>query len=74
MIIAYTDAPRAYTLDVGINVFGTTIIEVHPFVSCGLYGFHDLKVLPQMFLAGFNHFKGEENNEPRGNEQAAVAT
>lgn len=73
MITAYTNSPRAYTLDIGINEFGTTVIEVHPFVSCGLYGFHDLKVLPQMFIAGFNCFKGD-NNEPRGNEQAAVAT
>ena len=58
MIAAYTDAPIAYTLDVGINGDGTFVIEVHPFVSCGLYGFNDHKILPQMFIAGFKSLLG----------------
>lgn len=53
MISAYTSSPLAYTLDVGINKIGTFIIEVHPFVSCGLYGFRENRVLPQMFINGF---------------------
>lgn len=53
MIAAYTDCPPVYTLDVGVNGRGTFVIEVHPFVSCGLYGFADNRILPQMFRAGY---------------------
>lgn len=55
MISTYTDSPDSYTLDVGINEKGTFLIEVHPFVSCGLYGFTEYKHLPQMFNQGFRH-------------------
>jgi hypothetical protein len=48
--------PNSYTLDVymagntrrNINR-GTFVMEVHPFVSVGLYGFSDYRVLPYMF-------------------------
>ena len=54
MIAAWKDAPRAYTLDVGVTDEGrTVIIEAHNFVSCGLYGFDDFSVLPQMIIAGY---------------------
>lgn len=56
MINAYEKCPNAYTLDVGINETGTFIIEVHPFVSCGLYGFAELKILPAMFIQGYKYF------------------
>ncbi len=55
MINHYKNSPLSYTLDVGINATGTFIIEVHPFVSCGLYGFSDYKHLPIMFIQGFNY-------------------
>jgi hypothetical protein len=56
MILDYKNCPPAYTLDVGINnVAGTFIIEVHNFFSCGLYGFADNKILPQMFIQSFKH-------------------
>lgn len=51
MISQYKSSPPAYTLDVGINEKGTFIIEVHPFFSCGLYGFADYKLLPRMFIS-----------------------
>lgn len=52
MIVEYSTAPIAYTLDVGINTHdGTFIIEAHDFFSCGLYGFSDLKILPFMFYS-----------------------
>lgn len=55
-IAAYTECPPAYTLDVGVNSKdGTFVIEVHNFYSCGLYGFNDSKILPQMFIRSFNH-------------------
>lgn len=54
MIHVYEDAPLAYTLDVGVNGKGTFVIEVHPLVSCGLYGFKD-KALPHMMIAGYKH-------------------
>lgn len=58
MVDSYKDCPGAYTLDVGINRDGTFLIEVHPFVSCGLYGFADYNLLPSMFVAGFNYLLG----------------
>lgn len=50
MVAAYTTAGEAYTLDVGITEFGTCVIEVHDFFSCGFYGFRDLKV-PNMLIS-----------------------
>jgi len=45
---------RAYTLDVAITSNNNTVlIEVHPFVSCGLYGFEEYKILPQMIISGY---------------------
>lgn len=57
MINAYKSAPIAYTLDVGINANGTFIIECHPMVSVGLYGFSDHTILPYMFARAFNEIK-----------------
>lgn len=54
MITKYASCPPSYTLDVGINEKGTFVIEVHPFVSCGLYGFQNNKLLPVMFITAFN--------------------
>ncbi|AEO93670.1 gp412 [Bacillus phage G] len=55
MISSYKDCPPAYTLDVGVGRDGTFVIEVHPFISCGLYGFRDNKILPTMFVEAFNY-------------------
>lgn len=54
-----SEAPIAYTLDVGVNQKdGTFIIEVHDFFSCGLYGFQDYSILPYMFSQWyFNEIK-----------------
>lgn len=49
----YIDAPIAYTLDIGISGDKTFVIEVHDFFSCGLYGFRDHRILPQMFNRWF---------------------
>lgn len=51
----YQNSPPAYTLDVGINSKGTFVIEVHPFISCGLYGFRDYRILPQMFQSAYHY-------------------
>ena len=48
--------PIAYTLDVGVNDRGTFVIELHPMMSVGLYGFSDHKVLPYMFYKCFWEF------------------
>lgn len=40
---------RAFTLDVASFQYGTKVVEVHDFFSCGLYGFSDYKTLPYMF-------------------------
>jgi len=57
MIKAYSSQPISYTLDVGIYRDETVIIEVHDFFSCGLYGFANYKILPQMFTRWFNNYK-----------------
>jgi len=52
MINEYKNSPTAYTIDVGITDSGETVlIEIHQFFSCGLYGFMDYRVLPNMFIA-----------------------
>lgn len=59
MVGCWSDAPPAYTLDVGVTSEGdTVIIEAHNFVSCGLYGFADATILPQMTSAGFKYEAG----------------
>jgi len=54
MMEDFKGAPIAYTLDVGVNR-DTFIIEVHDFFSCGLYGFDNKTILPQMFKAWYNN-------------------
>jgi hypothetical protein len=56
MIKAYKSAPIAYTLDVGISGLATVIIEVHDFFSCGLYGFANLAIYPQMLHKWFYNY------------------
>lgn len=48
MIKDYTEAPKAYTIDVAVTERGTVLIEIHQFFSCGLYGFNDNKRLIHM--------------------------
>jgi len=56
MIKMYKSAPIAYTLDVGINDDrGTFVIEVHPMISVGLYGFNQ-PILVNMFYRGFQEY------------------
>ena len=51
--------PGAYTLDIGTRRHNgiriTEPLEVHPFVSCGLYGFYDSK-LPDMWDEGYEWY------------------
>ncbi len=56
MISAFSNAPPAYTLDVGVNFAGTFVVECHDFFSCGLYGFKDFIILPRMFYEWFNYY------------------
>jgi hypothetical protein len=76
MISVYKSAPIAYTLDVGVgeskydNDNGlflgneTFVIECHDFFSCGLYGFADHNILPNMFNRWFNEYikKNKDKN------------
>jgi hypothetical protein len=57
MIKAYKSAPVAYTLDVGIDGSNNTfVIECHDFFSCGLYGFADHRIYPQMLYKWFKNY------------------
>lgn len=47
---------KSYTLDVGFIGSVEAVVEVHPFVSCGLYGFRDYRILLSMFEHGFRWF------------------
>ncbi len=55
MINVYKNCPLSYTLDVAVCEHGTVIIEVHNFVSCGLYGFNEHKLLPLMAINGWKY-------------------
>jgi hypothetical protein len=60
----YKSAPVAYTLDVSVeefNHFKTDVIEVHDFFSCGLYGFADHGILPNMFYRWFIEYLKNNN-------------
>jgi hypothetical protein len=61
MIKSYTDKPIACTIDVGINKTGTFLIEVHDFFSCGLYGFSDSRIYPNMLSSWFNEYLRKNN-------------
>ena len=61
MIREYKNSPKAYTIDIGVNEKGTFLIEIHQFFSCGLYGFADYRVLPQMFISCHNEILNKNN-------------
>jgi hypothetical protein len=53
MITQYKTSPKAYTLDVCVGFDGkTSILEVHNFFSCGLYGFNDYSNYLRMLIEG----------------------
>jgi hypothetical protein len=56
MILAYKSAPVAYTLDVGVNDYDTFVIECHDMFSCGLYGFADHSIYPNMLNGWFREY------------------
>ena len=47
--------PRAYTMDIAVSTRGTCILEVHPFVSIGTYGFTSSS-LPYMYINGLDYY------------------
>lgn len=52
--------PGSYTMDIAVckdqsSVLHTAILEIHPFVSCGLYGFQSPE-LPDMLEAGIRYY------------------
>ena len=55
MIDSYKKSPHSYTLDIALSDKGkTSIIEVHNFFSCGLYGFSDYGNYLNMLIDGIN--------------------
>lgn len=55
MIRSYTNAPSSYSIDVAVTETGTFIVEAHPFVSCGLYGFNTPQMIPPMSIQGYKY-------------------
>lgn len=52
------DRPEAYTMDIAvIKNRGTAILEVHPWVSVGLYGYMFNGKLPYCYIHGFDYYK-----------------
>lgn len=53
--------PKAYTMDIAVmrdkmdETLHTVIMEVHPFVSCGLYGFESMDI-PDMLEDGVKYY------------------
>lgn len=59
-----TKRPGAYTMDIGVSrdregVVHTVIIGVHPFASCGLYGFCSPEI-PDMLEEGIRYYTGQK--------------
>ena len=51
------DRPKAYTMDIAvIRDRGTAILEVHPWVSVGLYGYMFGGSLPYCYRDGFEYY------------------
>lgn len=52
------DRPKAYTIDIAIiKDRGTAILEIHPFVSVGLYGYMFSESLLYCYRDGFEYYK-----------------
>jgi len=57
MIESYkNEAPISYTLDVMVHNSKTSLVEIHDFFSCGLYGFSDTRIYPIMLYRWFHNF------------------
>lgn len=70
MISAYKDAPSSYALDVFVDDKGETyVVEVHPFVSCGLYGMIKPSYLPFMLSQGFHWMVRDAKQKAREKEE-----
>lgn len=55
ILATWKSAPPAGTLDVAILENGRNVlIEAHPFIACGLYGFDPGEVLLRMLIAAWN--------------------
>ena len=65
MIKSYRDCSPAYTLDVAVVKteagFRTVVMEVHNFISCGLYGFRSRRILPM--LSGAYKYEIRQNQK-----------
>lgn len=62
MVKSYTDAPVAYTIDVGVLGNITYLIEIHNFYSCGLYGLHMSHAIP-MWIEWWSNFTRNTQNK-----------
>lgn len=61
----YHNCPDAYTLDIGENMAGKySIIEVHNFISCGLYGFEHRSLLNMVFSGWRYELTGKKSAYP----------
>ena len=54
--------PPSYTLDVGVYLNKTYIVELHDFYSCGTYNFNDHYRFPMMLWVWWNWYR-RRNNE-----------
>lgn len=57
------ERPMAYTMDIAVSkhkggIIHTVILEVHPFASCGLYGFCSPEI-PDMLEEGIHYYTGK---------------
>lgn len=61
MINTYSNVlhPRAYTLDVAVSNCGTVPIEIHPFVSCGMYSICEDPRILNMLEYGYRWYLQE---------------
>lgn len=53
----------AYTVDIGRSEYGMEWIEVHPFISCGLYGFDDPSNILRMTNAAWKYHLKQQKGD-----------
>lgn len=51
--LARTTMLQAHTIDFGLTEHGPELIEIHPFISCGLYGFENYTKIIQMTVTAW---------------------
>jgi hypothetical protein len=56
ILSSQNDIPKAFTMDIATSNVGTILIEVHPFVSVGTYGYYDENLI-HLYRFGYEYYR-----------------